>query len=47
MLGVLAGSLVGVRVLVTAETMWLRRVFGLVIVALALEMIYGAVTGKL
>ena len=47
MLGVLAGSLVGVRVLVTAETLWLRRIFGTVIAALALEMIYGAVTGKL
>lgn len=47
MLGVLAGSLAGVRVLVTAETIWLRRVFGVVIVALALEMIYGALTGKM
>jgi len=47
MLGVLAGSLVGVRVLVTAETIRLRKIFGLVIVALALEMMYGALTGKL
>jgi uncharacterized protein len=47
MLGVLAGSMGGVRVLVTAETIWLRKIFGLVIVALALEMIYGAVTGKM
>jgi len=47
MLGVLAGSLVGVRVMVTAETIWLRRIFGMVIVASALEMIYGAATGKL
>src|SRR5271169_6541176 len=45
MLGVLAGSLVGVRVLVTAETIRLRRIFGLVIVVLALEMMYGALTG--
>lgn len=47
MLGVLAGSLLGTRVLVAAQTQWLRRVFSLVIVALALEMIYNGLTGKL
>jgi uncharacterized membrane protein YfcA len=47
MLGVLAGSLLGTRVLVTAETGRLRLVFSLVIVALALEMIYSGLTGKL
>jgi hypothetical protein len=46
-LGVLAGSLAGARILVTAETIRLRRIFGLVIVALALEMIYGALTGTM
>jgi uncharacterized membrane protein YfcA len=44
MLGVLAGSMVGARVLVGARTTVLRRVFSVVILALALQMIYqGAV----
>lgn len=47
MLGVLAGSLLGARVLVLARPRVLRIVFGLVILALALEMIYKGVTGKL
>ena len=47
MLGVLAGSLVGARVLVVARTRWLRLVFGAVIVALGAEMIYSGFTGKL
>lgn len=45
-LGVLAGSLLGARVLVAASTRWLRLVFALVIVALALEMIHGGVGGR-
>lgn len=40
MLGVLGGSMLGTRVLVKAETKWLRIVFSLVIVALGLEMLY-------
>jgi uncharacterized membrane protein YfcA len=40
MLGVLGGSLMGTRILVKAETKWLRLVFSLVIVVLALQMIY-------
>ena len=46
MLGVLLGSLLGTRVLVAAETGVLRLVFGLVIVALAVEMIYKGLTGN-
>ena len=47
MLGVLAGSLSGARVLARTKTKQLRWVFGAVIVALGMEMIYGAFTGKL
>jgi uncharacterized membrane protein YfcA len=45
-MGVLAGSLIGTGVLVRARTKWLRLVFGLVITALGVEMIYGGFTGK-
>jgi uncharacterized membrane protein YfcA len=47
MLGVLAGSLAGARVLARTKTRQLRWVFGTVIIALGLEMLYGAFTGKL
>ena len=47
MLGVLLGSYLGTRVLVAAETRILRIVFGLVILALAIEMIYKGLTGGL
>lgn len=47
MLGVLAGSLVGARVLVKAPTRALRLVFSVVIVVLGLEMIYNGFTGRL
>jgi uncharacterized membrane protein YfcA len=47
MLGVLLGSVVGTRVLVVAGTRALRIVFGLVILALAIEMIYQGLTGGL
>jgi len=46
MLGVLAGSLTGARVLARTKTKQLRWIFGAVIVALGAEMIYGAITGK-
>jgi uncharacterized protein len=46
-LGVLAGSVLGARLLPGAPTMTLRRIFGLVVFVLAVEMIYTAVTGKL
>jgi uncharacterized membrane protein YfcA len=47
MLGVLAGSLVGTRVLVRANVRLLRYVFAVVIVALGIEMIYSGITGRL
>jgi uncharacterized protein len=40
MLGVLIGSMVGAKVLVVARVKVLRIVFGLVVVALAVQMIY-------
>jgi len=47
MLGVLAGSLLGVRVLMKAETRVLRLVFSLVIVVLGAQMIYEGITGRI
>jgi len=47
MLGVLAGSFIGSRILVEAQTRILRMVFGLVILALGIEMIYNSFTGRL
>ena len=47
MLGVLAGSLVGTRILVGAKTGTLRILFGLVVAGLAIEMIYSGITGKI
>ena len=47
MLGVLAGSLVGAKVLVRAKVRALRLVFGVVIAVLGIEMLYNAITGKL
>jgi uncharacterized membrane protein YfcA len=45
MLGVLAGSLSGARLLAKAEVRTLRLVFSTVIAALAIEMIYGGMKG--
>ncbi len=47
MLGVLAGSLIGARVLVKAKVKALRILFAGVIVVLGIEMIYSGMTGKL
>jgi uncharacterized protein len=47
MLGVLAGSLLGARVLVLVHPRGLRLVFGAVVFALAVEMIYKGLTGGL
>ncbi len=47
MLGVLLGSLLGTRVLVGAKTRLLRIIFGGVILALGIEMIYNGLIGKL
>ena len=47
MLGVLAGSLLGVRILLKADTRVLRLVFSIVIVALGAQMLYKGFTGTL
>jgi uncharacterized membrane protein YfcA len=47
MLGVLLGSLLGTRVLVRAESKLLRKIFSLVVIVLAIEMIYHGLTGRL
>jgi uncharacterized membrane protein YfcA len=45
--GTLLGSIAGTRVLLKANVKSLRVIFGLVILALGLEMLYGGFTGKL
>jgi len=47
MLGVLVGSLLGARQLMGAETRLLRHVFAIVVGALALEMIWHGISGKI
>lgn len=47
MLGVLLGAFLGTRVLVRANTRVLRVVFSLVILALAVQMMYLGVTGRI
>jgi hypothetical protein len=47
MLGVLAGSMLGARILVKAETHWLRIVFGIVIALLGIEMLYKGFFGRI
>jgi len=47
MLGVLAGSLLGVHILIKAETNVLRWVFSLVIVALGAQMVYKGIAGTI
>ena len=47
MLGVLAGSLAGARLLARTKTQRLRWVFAAVIATLGLEMLYGAFSGKI
>jgi len=46
MLGVLTGALLGAKLLVHMRVKTLRRVFGAVILALAIEMIVNGITGK-
>jgi uncharacterized protein len=46
-LGVLAGALLGARELAGAKAMALRIVFSVAIIALAIEMIYNGLTGRL
>ncbi len=45
MLGVLAGSLLGARLLARAHTKWLRRLFSAVVVILAVQMISSGLRG--
>jgi uncharacterized membrane protein YfcA len=47
MLGVLAGALLGARVLARARTDWLRKLFTVVVAVLAVEMLYKGITGGL
>jgi uncharacterized membrane protein YfcA len=47
MLGVLAGSLTGARILTAASPPLLRKIFGIVITVLAAQMIYSSLRGKL
>ncbi len=47
MLGVLGGAMLGSRILPSQRTRSLRLVFGVVIVALGIEMIYNSLTGRL
>jgi len=47
MLGVLAGTIVGTRILVRAGSRILRVVFASILVVLAAEMIYNGLTGRL
>ena len=47
MLGVLIGSFLGARELVEAKTRVLRLVFGFVVAALAIEMIYSGFSGRM
>jgi uncharacterized protein len=47
MLGVLIGSLLGARILVEAETKWLRLLFSLVIALFGAEMVYKGLTGRI
>ena len=47
MLGVLAGSLVGAKLLLRVHTKWLRLGFSLVIALLALEMLYNGLSGRI
>src|SRR6202140_45711 len=47
MLGVLAGSLLGSRILIKAETKSLRLVFSVVILVLGLQMLYKGIWGQI
>jgi uncharacterized protein len=47
MLGVLTGSMIGARVLMGAKSKTLRKIFAVVIMILAFEMIYNGLSGKI
>jgi len=46
-LGVLAGSLLGTRILVKAETKWLRLIFSAIILLLGMQMLYKGLAGRI
>jgi uncharacterized membrane protein YfcA len=46
MLGVLSGSMVGARILMSTQTRSLRQVFRLILLVLGMEMLYKAATGS-
>lgn len=45
MLGVLAGSMLGTRILIKAKTKWLRLIFAVVILVLGAQMLYKGIAG--
>jgi len=47
MLGVLVGAMFGAKILVKAQTKWLRYGFAIVVTYLAIQMIYNGVNGKI
>jgi hypothetical protein len=47
MLGVLAGALLGARILSRANVNWLRQLFTIVVLVMAVEMLYKGFTGGL
>ena len=47
MLGVLAGALLGARILGTANTTLLRRLFTVVVVVMAFQMLYKGFRGSI
>ena len=47
MLGVLAGSMLGAKILVKTRTKILRLIFAVVIVAMGIEMIFNSLIGRL
>jgi uncharacterized membrane protein YfcA len=47
MLGVLAGSMMGTRILIRVRVTTLKSLFALVIVALGCEMVYSGITGRI
>ena len=46
-LGVVTGAFTGSKVLVKAETKWLRLLFAIIITFLAIQMIYNGISGKI
>lgn len=46
-LGVLPGFMLGARIFAVARSRWLRSIFMWAIVAIAFEMLYKGITGKL